>query len=282
MNKITGPLNIIRIISDGNIYSIEHLCDLLHINTLVINQYIKIIHEWGINLCAIQQKNNNYSFYLKKPLYLLDEQIIQAMLIKGSIRVLPVINSTNQYLIDNLKKLQSGDACVAEYQFNGRGTRGSRWISPFGYNLYYSIYWRFEHIQLSSLIHISLIVSIAVAEMLQTLGAHNIQVKWPNDLYFDKRKLAGILVEITSDNRNLTHVVIGVGINLNMPLIVKKWINLQELGIHIMRNILTAKLTQVLHNALILFEHEGLAPFILRWSQFNPTNQPLRRDRPIF
>jgi BirA family biotin operon repressor/biotin-[acetyl-CoA-carboxylase] ligase len=57
--------------------------------------------------------------------------------------VLPVIDSTNQYLLDRLGELQSGDACVAEYQQAGRGRRGRKWFSPFGPTCI-SMYWRLE------------------------------------------------------------------------------------------------------------------------------------------
>ncbi len=70
--------------------------------------------------------------------------MISSQIKQGKVAVLPVIDSTNQYLLDRLSELDSGDACVAEYQQAGRGRRGRKWVSPFGANLYISMYWRLE------------------------------------------------------------------------------------------------------------------------------------------
>lgn len=87
----------------------------------------------------------------------------------GRVTVLPVIDSTNQYLLDRLSELQSGDACVAEYQQAGRGRRGRKWFSPFGSNLYLSMYWRLEQGPAAA-IGLSLVIGIVIAEVLQSLG----------------------------------------------------------------------------------------------------------------
>ncbi|PLK57792.1 biotin--[acetyl-CoA-carboxylase] ligase [Candidatus Palibaumannia cicadellinicola] len=191
---------------------------------------------------------------------ILNEQVIQAHLSTGRLVVLPVINSTNQYLINRISHLQPGDACVAEYQLHGRGRRGRKWISQFRNNIYYSIYWYFKQQGPSVLIGLSLMVGIIVADILQNFGVTNVLVKWPNDLYLNNRKLAGILVEMIGQS-----IVIGIGINLAMPTIAKEWISLHEIGNYIIRNALVAELTNALCKALLLFEQEGFFPFMLRW-----------------
>ena len=104
--------------------------------------------------------------------------------------VLPVIDSTNQYLLDRLDELTSGDACVAEYQQAGRGRRGRKWFSPFGANLYLSMYWRLEQGPAAA-IGLSTVIGIVIAEVLQQFGAEQVRVKWPNDIYLQDRKLSG-------------------------------------------------------------------------------------------
>lgn len=127
---------------------------------------------------------------------LLDEKAINAQLEDGRLTVIPVIDSTNQYLMDRMASLQSGDACVAEYQQAGRGRRGRQWFSPFGSNLYLSMYWHLEQGPAAAM-GLSLVIGIVIAEALQQQGAPDIRVKWPNDIYLNDRKLAGILVELT-------------------------------------------------------------------------------------
>ena len=117
---------------------------------------------------------------------------------------------------------------------------------------------------------LSLVIGIVMAEVLQRLGAEDVRVKWPNDLYLNDRKLAGILVELTGKTGDAAQLVIGAGINLKMrepasDTINQGWINLQEAGVNIDRNELTATLLKELRSALLHFEQEGLAPFIIRW-----------------
>lgn len=109
-----------------------------------------------------------------------------------------------------------------------------------------------------------------MAEVLKDLGAEDVRVKWPNDLYLNDRKLAGILVELTGKTGDAAQLVIGAGINLamretNANAINQGWINLQEAGINIDRNELAATLLNELRQSLKQFEIDGLTPFIARW-----------------
>ena len=158
---------------------------------------------------------------------------------------------------------------MAEYQQAGRGRRGRKWFSPFGSNLYLSMYWKLDQGPAAAM-GLSLVIGIVMAEVMQRLGAADVRVKWPNDLYLKDRKLAGILVELTGKTGDAAHLVIGAGINLRMrepaaDIINQGWINLQEAGIDIDRNELTVTLLKDLRAALRQFELDGLAPFITRW-----------------
>ena len=82
--------------------------------------------------------------------------------------MLPVIDSTNQYLLDRLDELKSGDACVAEYQQAGRGRRGRKWFSPFGANLYLHVL--ASGTRPAAAIGLSTVIGIVIAEVLQSLG----------------------------------------------------------------------------------------------------------------
>jgi BirA family biotin operon repressor/biotin-[acetyl-CoA-carboxylase] ligase len=230
-----------------------------------INKHIQTVRDWGVDIFTVPGKG----YSLPHPIQLLDEAKIHSMLPAGRVNVLPVIDSTNQYLLDRIGELSSGDACVAEYQQAGRGRRGRKWFSPFGSNLYLSMYWKLDQGPAAAM-GLSLVIGIVMAEVLQRLGAEDVRVKWPNDLYLKDRKLAGILVELTGKTGDAAQLVIGAGINLRMrepeaDTINQGWINLQEAGVNIDRNELTAMLLKELRAALLHFEKEGLAPFISRW-----------------
>jgi BirA family biotin operon repressor/biotin-[acetyl-CoA-carboxylase] ligase len=221
---------------------------------------------------------------------LLNEELIVTQVQTGKVAVLPVIDSTNQYLLDRIGELRSGDACVAEYQQAGRGRRGRKWFSPFGANLYLSMYWRLEQGPAAA-IGLSLVIGIIMAEVLQELGAENVRVKWPNDLYLGDRKLAGILVELTGKTGDAAQIVIGAGINLAMrhaesDVINQGWVNLQEAGVVIDRNTLAVRLINELRAALQSFEQEGLSPWLSRWKKLdNFIDRPVKLiigEREIF
>ncbi len=262
-NKI--PLTLIAILADGEFHSGEQLGEKLGMSRAAINKHIQTLRDWGVDVFTVPGKG----YSLPDPIQLLDESLIKSQIEQGTIAVLPVIDSTNQYLLERLNSLQPGDACIAEYQQAGRGRRGRQWFSPFGANLYLSMYWRLEQGPAAA-VGLSLVIGIVMAEVLRGLGASEVKVKWPNDLYLDDRKLAGILVELTGKTGDAAQIVIGAGINLAMrnvatDVINQGWINLQEAGIKIDRNALAIALIQELRAALTLFENEGLTPFLARW-----------------
>ncbi|WP_370546191.1 bifunctional biotin--[acetyl-CoA-carboxylase] ligase/biotin operon repressor BirA [Edwardsiella tarda] len=277
MRDITVPLKLIALLSDGDFHSGEHLGESLGMSRAGINKHIQTLRDWGIDVFTVPGKG----YCLPTPMQLLSAEAIAAQLPHARVTVLPVVDSTNQYLLDRISELQSGDACVAEYQQAGRGRRGRQWFSPFGANLYLSMYWKLEQGPAAAM-GLSLVIGIVMAEVLRELGADGVKVKWPNDLYLNDRKLAGILVELTGKTGDAANIVIGAGINLMMRnpdanVVDQQWINLQEAGVTIDRNRLVAVLLGRLRATLTEFELRGLAPFIARWRALdNFIDRPVR------
>ncbi|KNC08023.1 biotin--[acetyl-CoA-carboxylase] synthetase [Klebsiella sp. RIT-PI-d] len=269
MKDNTIPLTLVSILSDGDFHSGEQLGEQLGMSRAAINKHIQTLRDWGVDVFTVPGKG----YSLPEPIQLLNEELIRGQIEYGSVAVLPVIDSTNQYLLDRISELQSGDVCVAEYQQAGRGRRGRKWFSPFGANLYLSMYWRLEQGPAAA-IGLSLVIGIVMAEVLHDLGATQVRVKWPNDLYLQDRKLSGILVELTGKTGDAAQIVIGAGINLAMrrveeDVINQGWINLQEAGITIDRNTLAVRLIKELRTSLQLFELEGLTPYLSRWEKLD-------------
>ena len=285
MKDNTVPLKLIALLANGEFHSGEQLGETLGMSRAAINKHIQTLRDWGVDVFTVPGKG----YSLPGPIQLLAEQIL-GQLDGGSVAVLPVIDSTNQYLLDRIGELKSGDACIAEYQQAGRGRRGRKWFSPFGANLYLSMFWRLEQGPAAA-IGLSLVIGIVMAEVLRKLGADKVRVKWPNDLYLQDRKLAGILVELTGKTGDAAQIVIGAGINMAMrrveeSVVNQGWITLQEAGINLDRNTLAAMLIRELRAALELFEQEGLAPYLSRWEKLdNFINRPVKLiigDKEIF
>ena len=282
MKDNTVPLKLIALLANGEFHSGEQLGETLGMSRAAINKHIQTLRDWGVDVFTVPGKG----YSLPEPIQLLNAEKILSQLDDGSVAVLPVIDSTNQYLLDRIGELKSGDACVAEYQHAGR----RKWFSPFGANLYLSMFWRLEQGPAAA-IGLSLVIGIVMAEVLRKLGADKVRVKWPNDLYLQDRKLAGILVELTGKTGDAAQIVIGAGINMAMrrveeSVVNQGWITLQEAGINLDRNTLAAMLIRELRAALELFEQEGLTPYLSRWEKLdNFINRPVKLiigDKEIF
>ena len=98
----------------------------------------------------------------------------------------------------------------------GRGRRGRSWLAPPGASLAFSLLWRFPP-GASAPLGLSLAVGAAVARAAEQQGATHISLKWPNDVLYDGRKLAGILIELVAGVTAAPAAVIGIGINLHLP-----------------------------------------------------------------
>ena len=113
----------------------------------------------------------------------------------------------------------SGTVIVADRQHAGRGRRGRSWLSQPEASLTFSVLWRFS-LPLSRLSGLSLAVGLALARALEKLGGKGVALKWPNDVLLvdgeNFAKLAGILIELSSDRRG-AQAVIGIGLNLSVP-----------------------------------------------------------------
>lgn len=269
MKETPTPLLLIELLADGNIHSGEQLGESLGMTRAGINKHIQTLRSWGIDVQTVAGKG----YQLDAPMNLLNVDSVNKNIKGEPATVIPVIDSTNQYLIQRISELTSGDVCIAEYQSAGRGRRGRQWISPFGRNLYLSMYWKLDQGPAAA-IGLSLVVGVIMAEVLQKLGAEGVKVKWPNDLYLNDKKLSGILVELTGKTGDVAHIVTGIGINIAMSknqneAINQQWINLEQVGIKIDRNELACEITNALREAFVQFEKQGLSVFIERWKRLD-------------
>ncbi|TXD35908.1 biotin--[acetyl-CoA-carboxylase] ligase [Lujinxingia vulgaris] len=132
------------------------------------------------------------------------------------------VGSTNDEALKALHQgAPHGSAVVAEQQSAGRGRREDRgqrrvWYSPANANVYLSVVLR-PKLDASRISGITLACGVAIAQALRELGGGDVRLKWPNDLYIGDRKLGGILSEAATGVGGLEGVVVGVGINVNVP-----------------------------------------------------------------
>lgn len=191
-----------------------------------------------------------------------------------SIQIFDEIDSTNTEL---LRQIRAGETrnglIIASAQSAGKGRRGRAWISPKNSGIYLSLARGFSQ-DANSLQGLSLVTAVSLVEALEALGANGLQLKWPNDVMHEKRKLAGILLELQQRDAE-QYVVFGIGINIELsqesvesidrPVTDTKSI----LGKHPENSVLVASVLNQLCENLSEYESHGFSVFEERWNMYD-------------
>ena len=188
---------------------------------------------------------------------------------KVVLEVFDTISSTNDYLLRKEKnKNKDIKICIAEEQTKGRGRRGKSWISPKFKNIYFSLN---SYLKKEDLSGLSIAVALSVSEVLNKINVMSL-IKWPNDLLVGNKKICGILIE-TAKVGELTKVVIGIGINVNMEyseLIDQEWTSIKlEKKQSVDRNSIITEMINQLCITLNKFEQEEFDYFINKFTSLD-------------
>jgi len=261
---------LIKALADGDFISGQQIGRQLGVSRTAIAKHIRTLSDMGLEIYSVTGKG----YKLSKPITLLDKNKIMDLLSKEENTILEVhslIDSTNDYLMRRLpNQLTQGQVCLAEYQSAGRGRRGRQWISPFGSQIYLSMYWYLEQ-GLSAAMGLSLVTALAVSDAIKLHCGVQVQLKWPNDIYLDGVKLAGILIDLEGQALEPSHSVIGIGLNLSMPEksaaeIDQRWTDLQSHSANKLdRNELSAQLISCLWQRLEQHNEHGLNSMLDEW-----------------
>ena len=126
------------------------------------------------------------------------------------------VDSTNNYANQLLmsKAAEHGTVVLAQLQKKGRGQQGNTWESEPGMNMLSSLILFPSNLPVTKQFHLSKIASLALINFLET-ETDSVSIKWPNDIYIQNKKVAGILIENSVMGNYLSTSVIGIGLNLN-------------------------------------------------------------------
>ncbi len=265
--------NILERLSDGNFHSGEELGEQFSVSRSAIWKAVKQLDQLGIRPFSVQGKG----YCIQDGLQLLDPVKIKTNMSNNSLAllseldILQAVGSTNQHLLDKLASgIDSGSVCLSEMQMQGRGRHGKPWQSPFGLNIYLSLYWRFEQ-GAAALAGLSLAVGTILAKLLKNYGLLDVKLKWPNDVMCHGKKIAGVLLELAGDAVGPCHVVIGVGLNIastRLPTIKvdQPWTDMEsQIKALPERNLIAAQLLENLLIMLPQFEQHGFSAFEKDW-----------------
>ncbi|MFM7462350.1 MAG: biotin--[acetyl-CoA-carboxylase] ligase [Burkholderiales bacterium] len=211
---------LLRELSAERFISGAELAEKHGVSRSAISDALKEVNNLGVQVFSLTRRG----YRLAEPLQLLDIDVIRQRMGSSAhrldLRLADVIDSTNTELLNQAASgAVSGTCLAAELQTAGRGRRGRVWKSALGASLTFSLLWRFE-IGAASLGGLSLAVGLAVANALRALGI-DAELKWPNDIVVDDKKLGGILIETQGDMLGPMIAVIGVGLNVRLPESIK-------------------------------------------------------------
>lgn len=270
--KTFSPLELALIeeLSDGAWHSGAALGTKFSLSRTSIWKKINQLNRLGLEI----KKKPQQGYQLAQPFIPLDEKAIQLAL--GATEAFDFhlglsLDSTNRYLKD-LAPNDKIAVCSAEQQTQGRGRFGRSWYSPFGENIYLSVRLNLDCC-LNQLSGLSLVVSLAVIEALKAQAITGIEAKWPNDLLWQGKKLAGILLEIMGESHAYTQIIIGIGLNVNsqdlkIKVPDKDCCSLRELtGHYTNRNHLIAEILSVLQRYIETFLNQGFDGFYSEWQK---------------
>ncbi|KPY95506.1 Bifunctional biotin-- synthetase/biotin operon repressor [Pseudomonas tremae] len=263
-------LTLLTLLADGAFHSGQALGKTLGVSrSAVWKQLQQVEADLGIAVHKVRGRG----YRLATPISLLSPSAIEKAGLPAdwSVRTYDSIDSTNAEAVRLIGQDVSMPLLVlAERQTSGRGRRGRKWVSPFAENLYYSLVLRIDG-GMRQLEGLSLLVGLAVMNVLRDIGVHGAGLKWPNDVLVGRQKIAGILLELIGDPADVCHVVIGIGVNVNMRAsaeVDQQWTSVRlETGHFVDRNDIAARISSQLNALLAVHRKEGFAAFREEWEQ---------------
>ncbi|WP_130904044.1 bifunctional biotin--[acetyl-CoA-carboxylase] ligase/biotin operon repressor BirA [Pseudomonas sp. Sample_22] len=263
-------LTLLKLLKDGRFHSGQALGAALGVSRSAVWKQLQHLEaELGLSIHKVRGRG----YQLAAPLTLLDPAEIARLApsCEWPVLVFDSIDSTNAEALRAIERLQVAPFLVlAERQTAGRGRRGRRWVSPFAENVYFSLVLRIEG-GMRQLEGLSLVVGLAVMQALRELGVSEAGLKWPNDVLVGQKKIAGILLELVGDPADVCHVVLGVGINVNMQMtdeVDQQWTSMRlESGKMFDRNQLVATLGEMLQRYLARHQATGFSSIQAEWEQ---------------
>ncbi|MCW8159053.1 bifunctional biotin--[acetyl-CoA-carboxylase] ligase/biotin operon repressor BirA [Stutzerimonas stutzeri] len=257
---------LLRLLQDGRFHSGEELGGALGVSRSAV---WKLVQRIQADALVTVFKVPGRGYRLAESLSLLEKEKLapELMCFGWSLHLCESVGSTNAEALRLLQLEEVPFLVLAEAQTSGRGRRGRSWVSPFGQNLYFSLAIRVQG-GAGQLAGMSLVVGLAVMQTLRLIGLPQAGLKWPNDVYVDGRKIAGILLELTGDPADVCHVIIGIGINVNMVEaagIDQLWTSIREHVGMVDRNELVLTLAGTLKRYLERHAEAGFSALKQEW-----------------
>ncbi|MDY2594881.1 MAG: biotin--[acetyl-CoA-carboxylase] ligase [Oliverpabstia sp.] len=213
----SNKTKILKILRNTDGYlSGQELCEQLGISRTAVWKYMKQLKEEGYEIQSVQNKG----YCLMEVPDVLGESEIKSRMetqwVGQRVYFYEKIDSTNT----QAKRLAEEDApsgtlVVSDCQVKGKGRRGRVWTSPKGEAIYMTILLR-PQIRPDRASMVTLVMGLSVVQAIRNVLGLETSIKWPNDVVLNRKKLVGILTEMSAQMDYIEYLVIGTGINANM------------------------------------------------------------------
>ena len=208
---------ILRLLKENDTYiSGQQLCEQFQVSRTAIWKVIDQLKKEGYQIEAV--RNKGYRL-IESPDVMskaeIDSLVDTKWAGKNVIYYDETDSTNNRAKEAGNNKEPHGTLFVADMQMAGKGRRGRVWKSPSGSSIYMTIL-LYPDIPPVKAPQLTLIMAIAVAEGIREVTGLETKIKWPNDIVVNGKKICGILTEMSTEIDYINHVVIGIGINVNM------------------------------------------------------------------
>ncbi len=194
----------------------QDISNSLGVSRTAIWKYINALREEGYVIESLTRKGYRLVY---SPDVLSKEEILKYMpsqLIQGQLEVFQTIDSTNEEAKRAYGKGASdGSLFVSDQQTSGKGRRGRSWISPKGQDIFFSFLLRPQSLPPECASMVTLIAALAGVKTVESHTDVPCQIKWPNDIVMNGKKVCGILTEMSADMDSIHYLIPGIGFNLN-------------------------------------------------------------------
>lgn len=185
-----------------------------HMTRAAIWKYISALKEEGYDIESVPSKGYRL---ISLPDILSYEEIkayLNTDFIARKIYYFNTLDSTNKKAKEIAQDEEEGTVIIAEEQTQGKGRMGRSWISPKGKGIWMTMILK-PNLEPMKVPKMTLIAAAAVHKALNKLGIKS-QIKWPNDILVDGKKVCGILTEMSGELNMVNYVIMGIGINVNL------------------------------------------------------------------
>ena len=194
----------------------QMLCEQLKVSRTAVWKAIRQLKEEGYDIDSV----NNRGYRLRRVPDVMSAAEILSQLetdwMGRPLVYLDIVDSTNEYAKELAKKeYVHGTVVVGDHQSAGKGRLGRGWSSPKGCAVYISYLLKPDILPAHASM-LTLVAALSTSRAIEEITGCDCQIKWPNDIVMDGKKVCGILTEMSADMDCIHYVVTGIGVNVNM------------------------------------------------------------------